>query len=88
MEVYAELFHDEKKNDFLNYLPSGAVLRRKGKSRACLFECDDELVKQSLVELLENSQVCYQDMDEKEDDDKEDEDKENSAASRSKQRSH
>jgi len=71
MEIYAELFHDSKKNDFLDCLPSGVVLRRKGLSRACIFECDDDLTKQALVNLLENNQVCYQDMDEEKDEEDE-----------------
>lgn len=66
MEIFAELFYNEKKNEFLNSLPPGITFKRKNNSRACVFECEDNLDKQALIEILENNQVCYQDMDEKE----------------------
>lgn len=64
MEIYAELFSNDKKNDFLNCLPEGISYKRKKLSRACMFECEGEESKQKLIGILENSQVCFQDMDE------------------------
>jgi len=63
--IYAELFFNEKKNEFLNHLPSGVFLKRKGDSRSCIFECEDDLDRQALVELLTQNMVCFQDTDEK-----------------------
>ena len=66
MEIYAELSKNVLKHKFLKWLPPGVVLRRSGKSRACTFECEDEFAKGDLVNLLENNEICYQDMDEEE----------------------
>jgi len=62
VEIYAELFFNDKKNEFIKSLPAEIIVKRKGNSRACIFECEDE-AKESLIEILERHQVCYQEAD-------------------------
>lgn len=62
IEIHAELFFDDKKNGFLKKLPPGVTIKRKGNSRSCIFEWDDNLTKEALIEILDSNQVCYQEM--------------------------
>ena len=66
MEIYAEISKKvlgliESGGKFS--LPDGVVLRRKGGSRSCYFECQDKESKKTLIELLEAGGICWQEND-------------------------
>ena len=41
-------------------VPSGVRLYRKKGSRACYFECEDDIAKEDLVELLDSKGILWQ----------------------------
>ena len=67
MEFYAELTRkmmqqiEEGKISFK--LPEGVTLNRKQGSRACYFECNDDL-KESFIDFLDSNNINYQDQNE------------------------
>lgn len=60
LEVYAEI-NKRQLNEVSEWiLPTGVRLSRKVNSRACYFECQDEMAKEDLLEFLEQKGVAWQ----------------------------